>query len=73
MYKYIFFFFIQGTEEEGSPVEVAKSYMKTRPPWASPLKHDNSPSPSPLRDLFKENTPYSPSTKVIDIKYLLKY
>ncbi|KAL4570280.1 hypothetical protein LXL04_025932 [Taraxacum kok-saghyz] len=53
----------QGTEEEGSPVEVAKSYMKTRPPWASPLKHDNSPSPSPLRDLFKENTPYSPSTK----------
>lgn len=53
----------QAPEEEGSPVEVAKSYMRTRPPWASPLKRDNSLSPSPLAELFKERTPYSSDPK----------
>nr|XP_043640321.1 protein KAKU4-like isoform X2 [Erigeron canadensis] len=45
--------------EAGSPVDVAKSYMKARPPWASPISRDNSLTPSPLAaDLFKERTPY---------------
>ncbi|PWA93147.1 hypothetical protein CTI12_AA074270 [Artemisia annua] len=49
----------QATEgDAGSPIDVAKSYMKARPPWASPISHDNSPTPSPLAaDLFKERTP----------------
>ncbi|KAI3812534.1 hypothetical protein L1987_17244 [Smallanthus sonchifolius] len=47
--------------EAGSPVDVAKSYMKARPPWASPINHDNSlTSPSQLAaDLLKERTPFS--------------
>ncbi|KAJ9549488.1 hypothetical protein OSB04_022031 [Centaurea solstitialis] len=51
----------QPTEgEAGSPVDVAKSYMRSRPPWASPISHNNSLSPSPLAaDLFKEGTLYS--------------
>ncbi|XP_024994033.1 protein KAKU4-like isoform X2 [Cynara cardunculus var. scolymus] len=51
----------QPTEgEAGSPVDVAKSYMRARPPWASPINHNNSLSPSPLAaDLFKEGTLYS--------------
>ncbi|XP_071693664.1 protein KAKU4 [Rutidosis leptorrhynchoides] len=47
----------QATESEaGSPVDVAKSYMKARPPWASPLNLEKSLTPSPL---FKEKMPYS--------------
>ncbi|KAK1438264.1 hypothetical protein QVD17_04070 [Tagetes erecta] len=47
--------------EAGTPVDVAKSYMKARPPWASPINHDKSlATPSPLAaDLFKERSPYS--------------
>nr|GFA67007.1 hypothetical protein [Tanacetum cinerariifolium] len=46
--------------DAGSPIDVAKSYMRVRPPWTSPISHDNSPTPSPLAtDLFKERTPYS--------------
>ncbi|KAI7757603.1 hypothetical protein M8C21_016494, partial [Ambrosia artemisiifolia] len=45
--------------EVGSPIDVAKSYMKARPPWASPINHSLT-SPSPLAaDLFKERTPLS--------------
>ncbi|KAI3728181.1 hypothetical protein L6452_16813 [Arctium lappa] len=51
----------QSTEgEAGSPVDVAKSYMRARPPWASPINHNNSLTPSPLAaDLFKEGTQYA--------------
>ncbi|KAK0571459.1 hypothetical protein LWI29_016323 [Acer saccharum] len=45
----------------GSPVDMAKSYMQTRPPWASPsTSHIGYRSPSPTgMQLFKEETPYS--------------
>ncbi|KAK6932087.1 hypothetical protein RJ641_001711 [Dillenia turbinata] len=48
-------------KEEGSPVDVAKSYMKARPPWASPsskLFEFRSPSSSGIQ-LFNEGTPLS--------------
>ncbi|KAI9192484.1 hypothetical protein LWI28_023518 [Acer negundo] len=47
--------------EAGSPVDMAKSYMQTRPPWASPsTSHIGYRSPSPTGiQLFKEETPYS--------------
>ncbi|XP_031739005.1 protein KAKU4 isoform X2 [Cucumis sativus] len=48
-------------EEMGSPVDVAKSYMQARPPWASPSTNNfefKSPSPLGLQ-LFKEETSYS--------------
>ncbi|KAA0038758.1 protein KAKU4 [Cucumis melo var. makuwa] len=48
-------------EEMGSPVDVAKSYMQARPPWASPSTDNfefKSPSPLGLQ-LFKEETSYS--------------
>lgn len=48
-------------EEMGSPVDVAKSYMRARPPWASPSTNNfefKSPSPLGLQ-LFKEETSYS--------------
>ncbi|EOY29206.1 Uncharacterized protein TCM_036812 isoform 3 [Theobroma cacao] len=54
--------FTHGAEEEtGSPVDVAKSYMRTRPPWASPsTKNIGFRSSSPIgMPLFKEDTPYS--------------
>lgn len=44
----------------GSPVEVARSYMKEKAPWASPTKHVEFRSPLTTRmKLFKEGTPYS--------------
>lgn len=47
-------------EEMGSPVDVAKSYMRARPPWASPSTDVEFKSPSPLGlQLFKEETSYS--------------
>ncbi|KAK9052797.1 hypothetical protein SSX86_029427 [Deinandra increscens subsp. villosa] len=52
----------QATEgEAGSPIDVAKSYMKARPPWSSPIDHNNTlTTTSPLAaDLFKERTPFS--------------
>ncbi|WRX33005.1 hypothetical protein QQP08_025492 [Theobroma cacao] len=54
--------FTHGAEgETGSPVDVAKSYMRTRPPWASPsTKNIGFRSSSPIgMPLFKEDTPYS--------------
>ncbi|GLT58308.1 hypothetical protein SLA2020_312100 [Shorea laevis] len=49
--------------EAGSPVDMAKSYMRTRPPWASPsMSHIEHRSPSPIQmHIFKEleGTPYS--------------
>ncbi|XP_014501614.1 protein KAKU4 isoform X4 [Vigna radiata var. radiata] len=60
----------QDPKDEGSPVDVAKSYMRTRPPWASPsIDHPNSKTPSGVQ-LFKEETPYllgnnsTPSSKL---------
>ncbi|XWS72841.1 hypothetical protein CRYUN_Cryun02cG0074600 [Craigia yunnanensis] len=47
--------------EAGSPVDMAKSYMRTRPPWASPSTNKiefRSLSPIGI-PLFKEETPYS--------------
>ncbi|KAJ8538787.1 hypothetical protein K7X08_030083 [Anisodus acutangulus] len=47
----------------GSPVEMAKSYMKVRPPWASPAA-DHSGLGTPLQmkaKLFDEETPYTVS------------
>ncbi|KAL1346761.1 uncharacterized protein [Arachis hypogaea] len=44
--------------DEGSPVDVAKSYMRSRPPWASPsLDHIKPPTPVGIQ-LFKEQTPH---------------
>lgn len=53
---------MQGAEDEGgSPVDVAKLYMRARPPWASPsIKHGELRSPSSTgMQLFNEETPYS--------------
>ncbi|KAE8735928.1 COP9-signalosome 5B [Hibiscus syriacus] len=47
--------------EVGSPMDMARSYMQTHPPWASPSKNNTdfrSPS-SVAMPLFKEETPYS--------------
>ncbi|CAK9317400.1 unnamed protein product [Citrullus colocynthis] len=52
---------VVNNEEMGSPVDVAKSYMQARPPWASPSTSNfefKSPSPLGLQ-LFKEETSYS--------------
>ncbi|XP_038898993.1 protein KAKU4 [Benincasa hispida] len=52
---------VVNNEEMGSPVDVAKSYMQARPPWASPSTNNfefKSPSPLGLQ-LFKEETSYS--------------
>ncbi|KAM7459701.1 hypothetical protein LguiA_036695 [Lonicera macranthoides] len=47
--------------EAGSPVDMAKSYMQRRPPWASP-RHMESRTPSSMViELFDEGTPYSVS------------
>lgn len=53
---------VQGAEDDGgSPVDVAKSYMRALPPWASPSsQHGELRSTSPLGlQLFNEETPYS--------------
>ncbi|XWS17924.1 hypothetical protein CRYUN_Cryun33cG0109900 [Craigia yunnanensis] len=47
--------------EAGSPVDMAKSYMRNRPPWASPstnIIEFRSPSPIGM-PLFKEEIPFS--------------
>ncbi|CAK7354216.1 unnamed protein product [Dovyalis caffra] len=45
--------------EVGSPVDLAKSYMRARPPWGSP---STNVSPLPVgKELFKEATPFSVS------------
>lgn len=46
--------------EVGSPVDVARSYMRERPPWASPTEHVELRTPlTTTVKLFKERTPYS--------------
>ncbi|GJS93008.1 hypothetical protein Tco_0799976 [Tanacetum coccineum] len=52
---------VQATEgDAGSPIDVAESYMRAHPPGASPIRHDNSLTPSQLATvLFKERTPHS--------------
>lgn len=47
--------------EAGSPVDMAKSYMRTRPPWASLSgNHIEHRSPSPIQiHVCKEGLPYS--------------
>lgn len=53
---------MQGAEDDGgSPVDVAKLYMRALPPWASPSnQHGELRSTSPLGlQLFNEETPYS--------------
>lgn len=46
--------------EVGSPVDVAKSYMKVRPPWISPTKQIEVGIPSTMTmEPFKEGTLYS--------------
>lgn len=47
----------------GSPVEMAKSYMKVRPPWASPAVDTSGlRTPSQMKaKLFDEGTPYTVS------------
>lgn len=46
--------------EVGSPVDVARSYMRERPPWASPTEHVELRTPlTTTMKLFKERTPYS--------------
>ncbi|KAK7352788.1 hypothetical protein VNO80_18216 [Phaseolus coccineus] len=60
----------QDNKDEGSPVDVARSYMRTRPPWASPsIDQPKSRTPSGIQ-LFKEETPHllgnisTPSSKL---------
>ena len=63
----------------GSPVDVAKSYMRARPPWASPSTNNfDFKSPSPLGlQLFKEETSYLISGNPLSSSkvpfYLLNY
>ncbi|XP_061364337.1 protein KAKU4-like isoform X1 [Gastrolobium bilobum] len=48
----------QAFEDGGSPVDVAKSYMRIRPAWVSPsVDHNKPPSPIGIQ-LFKNETPY---------------
>lgn len=50
----------------GSPVDMARSYMRERPPWASPTEHDESRTPLiATMKLFKERTPYSVTEDVL--------
>lgn len=59
----------------GSPVEMAKSYMKVRPPWASPSV-DNSGlrTPSQMKaKLFDEEAPYSVSSDSLSLKKKSSY
>ncbi|GER39767.1 transducin/WD40 repeat-like superfamily protein [Striga asiatica] len=43
----------------GSPVDVARSYMKDRPPWTSPTKSVDLRTPLRRMELFKEGALYS--------------
>ncbi|MCD7446411.1 hypothetical protein HAX54_006020 [Datura stramonium] len=47
----------------GSPVEMAKSYMKVRPPWTSPaVDHSGLRTPSQMKTkLFDDDSPYTVS------------
>ncbi|KAE9586999.1 hypothetical protein Lal_00004674 [Lupinus albus] len=48
----------QALKDEGSPVDLAKSYMRTLPPWSSPsLDHIKPLTPAGIQ-LFKEEEPH---------------
>ncbi|KAH6831229.1 hypothetical protein C2S53_009424 [Perilla frutescens var. hirtella] len=50
----------------GSPVDMARSYMRERPPWASPTEHVELRTPlTTTMKLFKERTPYSVTEDVL--------
>ncbi|KAI3453959.1 hypothetical protein Pfo_010622 [Paulownia fortunei] len=50
----------------GSPVDVARSYMRDRPPWASPTKYVELRTPlTTTMKLFKEGTSYSVSHDIL--------
>lgn len=49
---------MQAPNGEGSPVDVAKLYMRARPPWASPSVDHNKPPTLSGIQLFKEETPH---------------
>ncbi|XP_054788833.1 protein KAKU4 isoform X2 [Prosopis cineraria] len=48
----------QALKDEGSPVDVAKSYMRSRPPWSSPSVDHSKPLTPIGIQLLKEDTPY---------------
>ncbi|XP_057766802.1 uncharacterized protein LOC130987174 isoform X2 [Salvia miltiorrhiza] len=49
-----------------SPVDMARSYMRERPPWASPTEHVELRTPlTTTMKLFKERTPYSVTEDVL--------
>lgn len=51
---------VQVETEGGSPVDVARFYMKDRPPWASSGRNVELSTPlTKTRDLFKEGTSHS--------------
>ncbi|XP_043721714.1 uncharacterized protein LOC122669102 [Telopea speciosissima] len=58
----------------GSPVDVAKSYMRARPPWASPsLSHGGSQTPSPIEArLFSDETPFGLGDQILSSSKMLK-
>ncbi|OVA00933.1 hypothetical protein BVC80_9081g101 [Macleaya cordata] len=60
--------------EVGSPVVLAKTYMKARPPWASPSSsHVEFQTPSPIAmHLVKEETPYTIGAHSLSSSKLLK-
>lgn len=41
---------MQVEDEGSSPVDVARSYMKDRPPWASPTKNIELRTPTTLKE-----------------------
>ncbi|KAG6433197.1 hypothetical protein SASPL_104805 [Salvia splendens] len=49
----------------GSPLDMARSYMRERPPWASPMEHAELRTPLTITmERFKERTPYSATEDV---------
>lgn len=70
---------MQAPKDEGSPVDVAKSYMRARPPWASPSGDHTKPPTLAGIQLFKEETPHlfggnsTPSFKVpFDVLFIFE-
>ncbi|XP_042488076.1 uncharacterized protein LOC122068269 isoform X2 [Macadamia integrifolia] len=58
----------------GSPVDVAKSYMRARPPWTSPsLSLVGSQTPSPIGTrLFSDGTPFGLADQTLSSSKMLK-
>ncbi|XP_065849148.1 protein KAKU4 isoform X2 [Euphorbia lathyris] len=63
---------LHGVEGEiGSPVDLAKSYMRERPPWASPSHIQLTSPPLMGTQLFKEDTPYLHSSNSVSASKLI--